>query len=274
MSEPNVVVMYGKDNEVPNEIRCQVLENLKVGLGTSEGTTSKPNEDCLGISVLGNDILLSIADGHWGRGASELAIQKATGMLHSSDRLPKENEIRARFYDLFEQTDRDLFEGAMKTPGASAPETTLIACHLTNILSEKYLYWSSFGDSFLFVFRDGELIQLNPLHAYWLGMRARSLKTSEAQELVLKSLFGESLYVNVHDGFETGIEKLQPGDIIFLCTDGLIGSDEEVPDAIRQVIQMILKQEVPLETRVKHLLQSALDRGEKDNISCIVAQTD
>ena len=153
MSEPNVVVIYGRDNEVPNEIHCQVLENSKTGLGSSEGTTSKPNEDCLGIAILGNDLLLAIADGHWGRGASELAIQKATAMFHSPDMLPTENEIRARFYALFEQINQELFEKALEVPGASAPETTLIVCHLTEIQSEKYLYWSSFGDSFLFVFR-------------------------------------------------------------------------------------------------------------------------
>ena len=105
-------------------------------------------------------------------------------------------------------------------------------------------------------------------------MLSRLSEDSQARELVLKGLFGESRYVGVADGLETGIEKLQPGDLIFLCTDGLIGSDEEVPDSIRQEIQKILKQEVPLETKVKNLIQSALDRGEKDNVSCIVVQID
>lgn len=270
MSDPNTVVIYGKDHEIPNEIHSPVTMDASIGLGMSVGTTSKANEDCLGISILENDILLAIADGHWGRGASELAIQKATEMFRLLDQLPKENEIRARFYALFEQINRELFERAMTNPGASAPETTLIVCHLKEILSEKYLFWSSFGDSFLFLFRENRLIQLNTLHAYWLGMLSRLSENSQTRQLVLKSLFGESRYVGVADGLETGIEKLQPGDIVLLCTDGLIGSDILVPESISKTIRSILNAPVSMQNRTHDLIRSALGRGEKDNVSCIL----
>lgn len=272
MSDASAVVIYGKDHEVPQEIYCQI--QLNIAFGMSVGTTSKANEDCLGMSRLPEDVLLAIADGHWGSGASELAVQKATEMFRLSDQLPKENEIRARFYALFEQINRELFERAMTNPGASAPETTLIICHLKEILSEKYLYWSSFGDSFLFLFRDDQLIQLNTLNAYWLGMLSRLSEHSQTRQLVLKSLFGESRYVGVADGLETGIEKLQSGDTIFLCTDGLIGSDAIVPEPVRRKIEAILNSGAPLQNKISELIGSALERGEKDNISCIIAEMD
>jgi len=274
MSDLNTIVIYGRDYEIPNEIHCQVTADSKIGLGTSVGTISKANEDCLGISLLETDVLFAVADGHWGSGASELAIQKTMDMFRSTDRLPQGNEIRARFYALFEQINNELFEMAMVNPGASAPETTLIVCHLKEIESEKYLYWSSFGDSFLFILRRGELIQLNSLNAYWLGMLSRLSENSQTRQLVLKSLFGESRYVGVADGLETGIEKLQPGDGIFLCTDGLIGSDEMVSDSVSQKIQAILNSNTPMQSKLSELITSALDRGEKDNVSCIVAQID
>lgn len=274
MNVPNNIVIYGRDNQAPNEINCRVIADSKIGFGISVGTTSKPNEDCLGVSIFEDNVLLAIADGHWGGDASELAIQKATNMFRSTDRLPRENEIRARFYALFEQINRELFELAMVNPGASAPETTLIVCHLKNMLSERYLYWSSFGDSFLFILRRDELIQLNSLHAYWLGMLSRLSENSKTRQLVLKSLFGESRYVGVADGLETGVEKLQSGDVIVLCTDGLIGSDEKLPESISQKIQTILKDVAPLENKIKELIKSALDRGEEDNVACIVAHID
>jgi len=272
MSDPYNLVIYGKDHEAPNEIYCQV--NSKIGFGMSVGISSKANEDCLGMSRLEEDVLLAIADGHWGREASELAVQKATDMFRSTHPLPRENEIRARFYALFEQINHELFEEAMSNPGASAPETTLIVCHLKEIASEKYLYWSSFGDSFLFVLRRGELIQLNSLNSYWLGMLSRLSENSQTRQLVLKSLFGESRYVGVIDGLETGIKKMQPGDMVFLCTDGLIGSDERVPESVAQKIQTILNDRLPLEHKINELIKSALARGERDNVSCIVAQID
>jgi PPM family protein phosphatase len=274
MGASNNIVIYGRDYEVANEIHCQVIADSRIGFGMSVGTTSKANEDGLGVSILEDNVLLAIADGHWGRGASELAIQKAMDLFHSTDRLPQENEIRARFYALFEQINGELFEMAMANPGASTPETTLIVCHLKEILSEKYLYWSSFGDSFLFISRKDELIQLNSLNAYWLGMLSRLSENSRTRQLVLKSLFGESRYMGVADGLETGIEKLQPGDMIFLCTDGLIGSDEEVPELVSQKIRTVLNTVAPLENKINKLIKSALDRGEKDNVTCIVLQID
>jgi serine/threonine protein phosphatase PrpC len=183
MSEPSTIVIYGRDYEAASEIHCQGIADSSIAFGISVGTTSKPNEDCLGISSLE-------------------------------------------------------------------------------------------GDSFLFLFRGDELIQLNSLNAYWLGMLSRLSENSQTRQLVLKSLFGESKYMGVADGLETGIEKLQPGDMIFLCTDGLIGSDERVPEPVSRKIQTILNSIASLESKASELIQSALDRGEKDNVTCVVAQID
>jgi len=272
MSASNNITVYGRDHESPNAIHCQSIEDLSVALGISEGMTTKPNEDCLGVSASGDETLLAIADGHWGREASELSINKTLEMFSSMLRPAKENETRARFYALFEQINQELFAKAMEHPGALASETTLIVCQLKDFESEKYLYWASFGDSYLFIFRNTKLIQLNSLNAYWLGMLSRMSDTSKNKQLTLKSLFGESRYIGVADGLETGIEKLYSGDIILLCTDGLIGSDERVPDAVDQNIKRILTTTALLEEKVMALITSALDRSERDNISCILTQ--
>jgi serine/threonine protein phosphatase PrpC len=247
MSESNTIIVYGKDHESSNEIYCQKLEYSNIAYGISVGVMAKANEDCLGISVSGDEILMAVADGHWGMEASELAIDKTMEMIRSTPRPSKEGETRARFYALFEQINQELFVMGMAHPGALTPETTLIVCQLKEFQSEKYLYWSSFGDSYLFVFRNNGLIQVNSLNAYWLGMLSRMSDT-------------------------TGVEKLYAGDTILLCTDGLIGSDEGVPDFVDKNIKAILTTAVPLEQKVSNLIMSAIDRSESDNISCILAQ--
>jgi hypothetical protein len=88
MSEPNNIVIYGRDYEAASEIHCQVINDSRIGFGMSVGTTSKANEDCLGVSILEDDVLLAIADGHWGRDTSELAIQKAMDVFRSADGFP------------------------------------------------------------------------------------------------------------------------------------------------------------------------------------------
>jgi serine/threonine protein phosphatase PrpC len=274
MTKSNTIVIYGKDHESSNKIHCQTIKESSIAFGISVGVMPKANEDCLGISISGEEVLFTIADGHWGKEASELAIDKKMEMIRSAPRPAKENETRARLYALFEQINQELFATAMTHPGALAPETTLIVCQLKEIRSEKYLYWSSFGDSYLFIFRNNKLTQLNSLNQYWLGMLSRMSEYSKAKQLTLKGLFGESRYVGVADGLETGIEKLQPGDLILLGTDGLIGSDESVPEAVDTTFRKILAAVAPLEGKVSDLIKSALDRGETDNVSCILAQID
>ncbi len=103
-------------------------------------------------------------------------------------------------------------------------------------------------------------------------MLSRMSEDREERQLTLKSLFGESRYIGVADGLETGIEKLQSGDILLLCTDGLIGSDERIPESVGEQIRTILTSVDSLENKVSNLIESALDRGERDNVSCILAQ--
>ena len=274
MSESKNTVIYGRDHESLNEIYCQTFETSNIAFGISVGVMPKANEDCLGISISRDELIIAIADGHWGKEGSQLAIDKTMEMFRLMLRPAKENETRARFYALFEQINQELFEMAMEHPGAFAPETTLIVCQLKEFESEKYLYWSSFGDSYLLLLRDKKLIQLNSLNAYWLGMLSKMSDSSKTKQLTLKSLFGESRYIGVADGLETGIEKLQSGDMILLCTDGLIGSDEGVPESVGQNVKSILSTSVSLKVKVMNLIQFALDRGERDNVSCILAQID
>ena len=274
MNESNNIVIYGRNYESPNAIHCQKITVSNIAFGISVGVMPKINEDCLGISISGDEILMAVADGHWGSEASELAIDKTMEMFRLMLRPAKENEIRARFYALFEQINQELFTMAVTHPGALAPETTLVVCQLKDFQSEKYLYWSSFGDSYLFIFRNSKLIQVNSPNAYWLGMLSRMSDASETRRLTLRGFFGESRYIGVADGLETGIEKLHAGDIVFLCTDGLVGSDEYVPEFVDRNIRMILATSAPLENKVRNLIKSALDRGERDNISCILAQID
>ncbi|MBV6395143.1 MAG: hypothetical protein HFACDABA_00714 [Anaerolineales bacterium] len=269
MDNQHKIAIYGRDHETPNEIYYSSIEGLGIGFGISVGVTQKANEDCIGLSTLNTDVVLTIADGHWGNEASELAVSKVVEFLNPDVRLSKDNEARARLFPLFEQINNELLQSAMRFPGAPAAETTLIVCYIRETPRGKYLYWASFGDSYLFIFRNGELKQLNSLNKYWLGMLSKLSENAESG-ISLKYLSGESRYIGVASGLETGIEKLSSGDVVFLCTDGLIGSDDEVPEAVAQNIQTILSANTPTNLKAKEIVNSALMRGEIDNVSCVI----
>lgn len=272
MDNQQKIAIYGREHEVPNEIYCQLSESGNIGVGISVGVTQKANEDCIGVSIIGTETLLTIADGHWGGEASELAVSKVMEFLNPAIRLPKDNEARARLFPLFEQINTELLTSAMIAPGSPTPETTLIVCHIRETSRGKYLYWSSFGDSYLYILKDGELKQLNSLNSYWLGMLSKLSENAGTKEISLKYLSGESHYVGVASGLETGIEKLASGDTVFLCSDGLIGSDEKTSESVVNNIHSILSANTTLDTKVKDIINSALIRGEIDNVACVVAQ--
>ena len=264
--------IFGKDHEAKGEIFSLALESSNIALGTSVGVTTKPNEDAAGVSVLGLEVVLAIADGHWGRDASEISVSKAMELLRPRIRPSKDSETRARLFALFDQVNTELYELATSAPGASASETTLIVCHIKETPSGKYLYWSSFGDSYLFLVRSGELKQLNSLHQFWLGYLSKLSENADTKTILMRFLSDEARYVGVASGLETGIEKLEKDDILFLCTDGLIGSDYEPDPFILAGFREILISDVSTKSKVEKMIESALRRGEQDNVSCVVAR--
>lgn len=272
MDNSAVLTLLGRDHETKGALHSQTLDSSNIALGISVGASSKPNEDALGAAVLGPELVMAIADGHWGRDASELAVTKAVQLLRPESPPSRDSETRARLYALYEQVNTELYERATSAPGAATPETTLIVCHVKETASGKYLYWSSFGDSYLFLLRHGELNQLNTLNPFWLGYLSKMSENADSRSLLMRFLSDESRYVGVVSGLETGIEILQAGDVIFLATDGLLGSDDKPEQSILDGFTKILTSELSLASKVEKMLAAALERGELDNLSCILAQ--
>jgi serine/threonine protein phosphatase PrpC len=120
--------------------------------------------------------------------------------------------------------------------------------------------------------RDNELKQLNTLNPFWLGYLSKLSENSETRSILMRYLTDEARYVGVASGLETGIESLETGDTILLCTDGLIGSDIRPEQSILDQICATLTSDLPLVSKVEQMIASALARGEQDNISCLIAR--
>ena len=269
MKDLQRITILGRDHDAKGEIHLQSLDAPPVALGTSAGTIAKPNEDAAGVSALGTELVLAIADGHWGRNASEIAVSKAVDLLDPGFQPSTESEIQARLFSIFEQVNNQLYDLAVSSAGAATPETTLIVCHVQEAASGKVLYWASFGDSYLFLLRKDMLNQLNSLKPRWLGYLSKLSEKAEPRALLMKYLTDEVRYVGVTNGLETGREKLEPGDIVFLCTDGLVGADHDPDPAQLDGIRKLLISDLPGALKVEKAIAFALARGEMDNITCL-----
>lgn len=272
MDNVTKAIVLGRHHESVGKVHVEALEPFQIALGTSVGITAKPNEDAISVSVLGTEMMLAIADGHWGYGASEIAVTSAADLLRPDSPPSRDSETRARLFALYDQVNTRLYEIATSAPGASAAETTLIVCHLKQTASGILLYWASFGDSFLFLFRRGDLVQLNTLQPFWLGYLSKLSETATTYDIRLRYLAEEARYVGVASGLETGIEPLQPGDMLFLCTDGLVGSDRDPEPSILMGFRKIIASDLPATAMVEGMITSALGRGERDNVSCAIAR--
>ena len=272
MAPSQKITILGRDHDEKGKIFLRSLDSPPVALATSAGSTAKPNEDAVGVSVLGSELILAIADGHWGREASEIGVSKTVEFVGPDIPAVTEKEIQARLFSLFEQINDQLYALASSTPGAATPETTLVVGYVQETEDGRFLYWASFGDSYLFLLRKEMLNQLNSLNPRWLGYLSKLSEKADTRAQLMRYLTNEARYVGVANGLETGMEKLETGDIIFLCTDGLIGVDRDPNPAQLYGIRQLLLSDLPLEAKVEKSIAFALARGEKDNVTCLAAQ--
>ena len=122
------------------------------------------------------------------------------------------------------------------------------------------------GDSRAYSF-DGTLTRLSRDHNPVSEMLARGALTPEEAAIhprrnVLSQSVGVSAANEVAPGLIHG--KLRPGEQLILCSDGLT---DELSDAM---IEQIMGREVAPQMQVNALVQAALDRGGRDNITVVV----
>lgn len=267
------VLLIGKDFPSLGQTHVQSIPKKNIAVGISAGKKDKPNEDALGVIISEQEVLLAVADGHWGAEASELAIQKASELINVHSRQSSRNEVRARLYTLFEQINRKLYDMAIAFPGAPTPETTLLVGYLRLLPEISQFYWASFGDSYLFLQHSGEVVQLNTLYRRWLGVLSKMADFTGLTGIPIAYPHSDDdHYLGVAAGLESGIETLTKGDTIFLCTDGMIEPRGSGHVLTSVELRPFLAERSSPEARVHTLIDLALSEGGNDNIACVLLQ--
>lgn len=104
--------------------------------------------------------------------------------------------------------------------------STLVAV----LLRKGYLNYLSVGDSRIYLFRNGALLQLNREHIFQEELALKAINrevpiaqvTKDRQAHALTSFFGDGILAHM-DRNNEGI-RLLPGDRILLCSDGVFGT--------------------------------------------------
>ncbi len=140
--------------------------------------------------------------------------------------------------------------------------TTLVAA---TINADNIMCVANVGDSRLYVINNKEIKQITRDHSYVEEMvRMGEIKREQARTHPDKNIITRALGVEEKLDVDFFNVRLDPGDIVLLCSDGLTNMIED------EEIRMILQGQRDLVEKAESLVDAANDNGGKDNIAVVL----
>ena len=142
---------------------------------------------------------------------------------------------------------------------------TTIVCA---VLSETLASVGHVGDSRMYLLRGNNIEQVTRDHS-WIDEQLKQgiLTPEEARKHPLRNVITRALGSKDEVLVDVEDHKLQDGDILLMCSDGLTGmlEDEEIKDVVRQ-------NQDDLNRACKSLIDNANARGGDDNVTVILVR--
>ena len=227
---------------------------------TDTGARRKHNEDSIMAAAhLG---LWAVADGMGGHEAGDVA----SGMIASALEKLEEQGNFSLFVDSVEDALQDVNDRLREHSEREFNGRTMGSTVVSLLASKGYgaCVWA--GDSRLYRLRGGELEQLSRDHSQVqrlvdAGLLSQDEADSHPQSNVITKAVGGAAHLAV----EVMLFDILPGDRFLLCSDGLY--NEIDPPEIKAGLA-----EGDVDHAANTLLQGALSRGARDNVSVIVVE--
>ena len=234
----------------PDPIPCPGLRSVAL---THVGRVRRVNEDrVLDCPDRG---LWAVADGMGGHSAGDVAatiVVRALAALTSAA-----DPITADLIeDALQQANRAI--GSSDT-GSGVSGSTVAGLHVNG--DTFHVFWA--GDSRVYRFRDGVLMQLSHDHSLVQELvDANALPAASAASHPRANVITRALGVGPLVELDRRSGALLPGDRFLLCSDGLSGL--VCDDAIRQQLC------APIDEAARSLVDAALAAGGHDNLSVVL----
>lgn len=203
-----------------------------------------------------------VADGVGGAAAGEVASQYTVKKILHEYYRSDDVDLGERLRTAIRVANDEIFGHAERTPELGRMGTTVVAA----VIRDDELVVANVGDSRAYLLRGGQIRQITRDHSLVAQLVGEgSITPEEAEEhpkknVVLRSIGADpDVYPDIFEG------RLQPGDQLVLCSDGLTRyvSDHEILEMASQ-------------TQAHHAAQQLVDlanaRGGKDNISVMLVR--
>ena len=233
---------------------------LVFAAATDVGRMRKNNED----SYLSSKPVAAVADGMGGHSAGEVASAIAIEELAAlGDRGPWENETAATddLKQAILRANRRIREMAASDRKLNGMGTTLVAL----LEDGDMVHVANVGDSRGYLLRQGELSQVTVDHSLVQELVDDGrLSPEDAERHPQRSVITRALGIDPEVEFDLFTYKLQVGDRLLLCSDGL--SDVVGTTQIRNVLLRVRSPQ----KAARQLVTVANEQGGPDNITVVV----
>ncbi|MEX6429764.1 Stp1/IreP family PP2C-type Ser/Thr phosphatase [Ferrimicrobium acidiphilum] len=230
--------------------------NITYAAATDPGRVRSQNQDRL----FADGTVFIVADGMGGHAGGNVAAEVAVSETVASLKVGHRPEIA------IENANRSILDRASSELALEGMGTTLTMALIDTEESLADVY--NVGDSRAYLLRAGDLTQLTNDHTFVqelvdAGSITREQATTHRARHVLTRVLGVATEVEP-DHFRV---SLQPGDVVLLCSDGLIN------EVSNDEIARILASQTP-DDAVDALVRSANNHGGNDNITVVVAKVE
>ncbi len=230
--------------------------NITYAAATDPGRVRSQNQDRL----FADGTVFIVADGMGGHAGGNVAAEVAVSETVASLKVGHRPEIA------IENANRSILDRASSELALEGMGTTLTMALIDTEESLADVY--NVGDSRAYLLRAGDLTQLTNDHTFVqelvdAGSITREQATTHRARHVLTRVLGVATEVEP-DHFRV---PLQPGDVVLLCSDGLIN------EVSNDEIARILASQTP-DDAVDALVRSANNHGGNDNITVVVAKVE
>ena len=224
------------------------------------------NEDRIGYCYTRDSGLFALADGMGGHPEGEVASQLALqtmAALFQRDSKPTLPDPLKFLQDAIVAGHHQLLRYATQKALIDTPRTTIVAC----LLQGSFAYWAHCGDSRLYLVRGDKMVSRTRDHSY------SELHQTLNHVVPLSGKFNRNvLFTCLGSPGKPVIDtvgpiRLQPGDKLMLCSDGLWGT---VDDAV--IVNLLAKKTIS--DAVPELVEQALRNGgaKCDNVSVLAVE--
>ncbi|GAC1359633.1 MAG: hypothetical protein NVS2B12_34030 [Ktedonobacteraceae bacterium] len=243
--------------------------DLAVAQRTDVGRKRQHNEDSVAYIIPKDEQLLAIkgalfivADGMGGHAAGEVASEIAVNTVCTLYYQDTDPDVTSGLMKAIKYANATIYQSATTNAQQSGMGTTCVVA----IIRDDTVFIANVGDSRAYLVRHGLVKQVTQDHS-WVAEQVQLGNISEEEARVhdMRNVITRSLGPFPDVEVDIFFEKLEEGDTLVLCSDGLSGMMTDID--ILRTVESFSPQE-----SVFRLIEYANAQGGVDNITAIVAR--